>query len=130
MFKPLRRLRLSVLRARLAGKCSVPDAVVVASSPRSGSTWLGQILSAIPGSAILFEPMHLKYVPEAVEAGFSWRTYVPPETRWPQGKAFLTQVFDGRVLNWWTTQEMTLRSALSARFLVVKFVRATRLLPW
>jgi hypothetical protein len=39
-------------------------------------------------------------------------------------------VFDGRVLNWWTTREMTMRSALSARFLVVKFVRATRLLPW
>ncbi len=128
--KPHRRLRLSLIRALLARNCDPSKAIVVASTPRSGSTWLAEILSTLPGSLLLFEPLHLRYVPEAKEAGFSWRTYVPREAEWPQGKEFLTRVFEGRILNWWTTQQMFLHSAIRARFLIVKFVRACALLPW
>lgn len=130
MQKLFRGMRVRALRALLAGRCSVPDAIMVTSSPRSGSTWLGQILSAIPGSAALFEPCHLNHVPEARAAGLTLRTYVPPEADWPEGRAYFTRVFEGHVINGWTAQETTLASGLRARFLVVKFVRATRLLPW
>ena len=123
-------VRLALIRALLANKCDMRQAIVVASTPRSGSTWLSQMLSTMPDSAVLFEPLHLRYVPEASQAGFSWRTYVDPGVDWPEGKAFLTRIFRGDVLNWWTTRQMTLRSAFSARFLIVKFVRASRLLPW
>lgn len=125
-----RRLRLSLIRALLTKKCDHSKALVIASVPRSGSTWLAQILSALPGSAVLFEPLHLKHVPDAKQAGFSWRTYVPADAEWPEGKEFLTRVFEGRIVNRWTAQEISLRSAMAARFLIIKFVRACALLPW
>jgi hypothetical protein len=91
---------------------------------------LGQVLGAIPYSCTLFEPLHIGHVPEAGKAGFSSRKYVDPESDWPEGERFLRRVFEGRVANAWTTREMTFRDASSARRLVVKCVRANRLLPW
>lgn len=123
-------MRLGLLHRLLAGRCSIDQAIILSSTPRAGSTWLGQILSAIPHSASLFEPCHVEYVPEATAAGMTRRTYFPPDADWPAGMDFFTRVFDGHMFNWWTAQETTLRSALSARFLVVKFVRISRLLPW
>jgi len=45
------------------------------------STWLGNLLCSVPNSCVLFEPLQLQHVPEAKSAGFSWRSYVDPETK-------------------------------------------------
>ena len=113
--------------ARRSGERSV---IVLTSSPRSGSTWLGNALGSIRNSCVLFEPLQLTHVPESKAAGFSWRTFVHPENRWPEGEAYLRRVFEGRVVNDWTSREMSLREASRSTTLIVKFVRANRLLPW
>lgn len=100
----------------------------MAGSPRSGTTWAAQTISAIPGSAVLFEPLHLERVPAARQAGFSWRTYVRPGARWPEGETFLEDVLRGRVLNTWTTRE--LRRPRRVSTWIVKCIRMNRLLPW
>ena len=123
-------LRLQTLRAILYGRCSARDALMMTGSPRSGTTWLGNILSQIPNASILFEPIQMKHVPQSKRVGFSWRTYVPTTTGWQEGQRYMTQVMQGQVLNHWTTREMSIRQALSTRFLIIKFVRANRMLPW
>lgn len=123
-------MRVQILRALLYGKCDPHRALVVAGSPRSGTTWIAQALSGLPGSAVLFEPLHLDAVPEARAAGFSWRTHVTDVADWASGEAFLRRVFRGDILNQWTVREISLRSALTAEFLIVKFVRANRMLGW
>jgi len=133
--RPLRRavdetLPLAALHALLYGRCRVRDGVAVAGTPRSGTTWLAQVLSEIPGSAVLLEPIQPTHVPESERAGFSWRTHVPPDADWPEGERYLLRVFRGKVLNKWTTREISVRRALSTRSLIVKFVRANRLLSW
>lgn len=124
------KVRNQIIGRALNGRFDASDAIVLTSSPRSGSTLLSQILKATPRSCVLFEPLHLKEVPAAEEAGFTWRTYVQPELEWPQGKAFLTRVFEGRIINPWLSREMSVQDALRAERLIVKFVRANRLLPW
>ena len=104
--------------------------LILTSSPRSGSTLLGQVVATIPDSCVLFEPLHLNKVPEAAASHFSWRTYVDQETEWPEGEAFLRRVFEGRVINAWTSREMSLPDVCRSTRLIVKFVRANRLLPW
>jgi hypothetical protein len=84
----------------------------------------------MPNSCTLFEPLHLKEVPESETAGFSWRTFVQSEEEWPKGEAFLNQIFQGKVINNWTTREMSFRKVYGSNKLIVKFVRANRLLPW
>ena len=91
---------------------------------------LSQVLGTIPKSCVLFEPLHLDNSPESKKAGFSWRTYVDPVMQWPEGEAFLRRIFEGRVINEWTTRETSLRKSYSADRIIVKFVRANRLLPW
>ncbi|MCW6036314.1 sulfotransferase [Spirulina subsalsa FACHB-351] len=124
------KAKIQIIRQCLNGRFKASDAIILTSSPRSGSTLLSQILSAIPKSCVLFEPLHIGRVPEAEKAGFSWRTYVDPEIDWPEGATFLRRVFEGRVINDWTSCEMSVGIAYNAEKLIVKFVRANRLLPW
>lgn len=124
------KINQRMISSSLNGRFKANKALVLTSSPRSGSTLLSQILTAIPRSCVLFEPLHLDQVPEAAAAGFTWRTYVDPNLEWPQGKKFLNQVFEGRIVNSWISREITLKDALFAEQLIVKFVRANRLLPW
>lgn len=122
--------KVLAIKACLAGRFDESSVLVLTSSPRSGSTWLGNALSSIPNSCMLFEPLLLTFVPKAKAAGFSWTTFVHQENKWPEGEAFLRRVFEGRVVNAWTSREMSLREAWRSTTMIIKFVRANRLLPW
>ena len=124
------KVKTIALRPFLAGRFDQSRAFILTSSPRSGSTLLAQTLGAISDSCILFEPLHLKNVPEAEASGFSWRTYVSPEEQWLEGEAFLKRVFEGKIINDWTAREMLFWEAYKSKRLIIKFVRANRLLPW
>lgn len=125
-----RHIRSAVLRKKLSGRFDENRALLISSTPRSGSTLLSQVLGSIPNSCTLFEPLHLDNVPEAEAAGFGWRTYIPPQESWPEGKAYLKRVFKGNILNGWTVREIPYRDASNTDWLIVKFVRANRLYPW
>jgi len=123
-------LKPLAIQASLAGRFEAERALILTSTPRSGSTWLGSLLRSIPHSCVLFEPMHIGNVPAAKAAGFSWRTHLEPTTPWPAGQAYLQRVFEGRMINHWICKEMSIRDACRARTLIVKSVRVNRLLPW
>lgn len=125
-----RKVFLFLARRRLRGRFNTSRVFVLTSSPRSGSTFLSQLLGAIPGMCVLFEPLHLRCVPAAQEAGFGWRTYRPPDADWPSGEAFLKDVFAAEVINDWTARELTYAQVKASDKMLVKFVRANRLLPW
>ena len=76
------------------------------------------MVSSIPGSVVLFEPFHLSEVPEAKRAGFSWRTYLPQDDQWPEGKDYIRRLLEGRVLNDWIMREASLLAAIRAKFVV------------
>lgn len=120
-----------ILAARMRGRFKLADGLLFTGSPRSGTTWLGQLFFCIPKSTILFEPLMIGNVPEAKAAGFEWRTYKRPEESWPDGREFLTRVFEGRSVNPWVLGDLrSIRTAGFARTLIVKSVRANRILPW
>ena len=104
--------------------------VFLASSPRSGSTWLSNVLSSALNYVTVFEPLHLDHVPAARAAGFEWRTYRHERAEWNDGVAFLESVFRGNLINTWTAREIAADAAMNSSGLLVKCVRATRLLPW
>lgn len=110
------------------GPHSLDDTTLICGTPRSGTTWVAQTIAADPGSAVLFEPLHPDNVPLVRQAGFSWMQYVPPGTDWPSGERVLRRIFEGRILNAWTAQEIDRPQRVTTW--VVKCVRANRLLPW
>lgn len=103
-------------------------AILLAGSSRSGTSWLGRVLSTAPGYCLLTEPLSLK-MPGLRRAGFSWRTHVDPDADWPEGEAILRAFFRGKRVTAKLIHRNR-RELLSSRGLVVKSVRASRLLPW
>ncbi len=112
---------------------SSPDCgqtLVVAGSPRSGTTWLSELLATLPGAAVLFEPLQSNQVESARRLGFHRGTYLEPGQDAPERQRFMRQALSGQVLDHWTTSRATITQILRRRFWVVKFVLANLLLGW
>lgn len=104
------------------------ETILLAGSPRSGTTWVGQMVGAAPEFCLVNEPFHPK-MPEVRRAGFSWRTYVDPESDWPEGEKVCRRILRGKGVS----AKLVYRNGiklLSGKRLVVKTARVNRLLPW
>ena len=84
----------------------------------------------MPETAVLFEPLDFRLIPEARQAGFSRDNFQMPGESWPDRRDYLTKVLSGKVLTSHTTSHIPLRRALKVRRWVVKFVRANQMLGW
>lgn len=104
------------------------NTVLLTGTPRSGTTWLGEVFAASPEHCLIMEPLDLK-MPGLRAAGFSPRTYIDPGAEWPEGRAIFEDLFRGKGV----TLKLLGRNrqkVLSAKGLVIKAIRANRLLPW
>lgn len=130
------RVRLYVLEppihAYRRAVCDLHDTVVVAGSPRSGTTWVADSLAQVSHRALINEPLFIRRIPRARKVLGSWRPYVPRNTDDAPLTAFMTDVLTGQVgaLNLQGDRLRVLPRELPRRKLVVKFVRANRMLGW
>lgn len=125
----MNQIRKLAIRALMMRNYDTADTILLTGSPRSGTTWLGVILSISKGYAMITEPFHLS-TPGLREAGFSWRTYVDPNSPWPSGKRVVGAILSGKNLNPGMLRDNSLMQLLLSKRLVIKSVRANRLLPW
>ena len=80
------------------------NTLVVAGSARTGTTWLAELVSTCPRSALIFEPLHPLRVPQAAAAGFrGGKNFLEPDEAWPEGEEFLKMALRGKIRNRWTT---------------------------
>ena len=106
------------------------DAIVLSCDPRSGSTWLSEVLSASTPSAVIWEPFHRDHVPQIRDIGFAWRQYIPPEADWPEAEKLLRKILSGGLINEWTGWASPVADYIKAERLIVKCCRANGFLPW
>jgi hypothetical protein len=106
------------------------DALIVAGYPRSGTTWLAELIATVPGTGVIFEPLSIEHVREARAAGLDWQNFHLPSEDWPAGRHFFERVLAAKVLTPWTASAMNLRQAARARRWVIKMVRANQMLGW
>jgi len=123
-------IRIHAIRNSIPKNHNLENTIVLTGLPRSGTTWLGEILNTIPNSAIIFEPLHLRKVPEAEKAGFTWQTLFQDGEGSGSPEKFMREVLCGRVINKWTARELTVKKSKQAEMIIVKFVRASNLLGW
>jgi hypothetical protein len=119
---------LALARAASLFPYDLRRTIVISGSPRSGTTWLADMIATIPRSSVLFEPLNLDEVPDARAVGFGWRTMLDADGGSASQVAFMQRVLSGHMLNRWTTQDM--RPGAPTKTWVVKFVRANRMMPW
>jgi len=122
-----------VLSSRLRFNYRLQNTIVLTGAPRSGTTWLGELLNTIPHSVIIFEPLHIRRVSEAKLAGFDWMTYLDPGQKNPLAYDYMDKVLRGQVITKWTAREikkLSIQECLKADTLIIKFVRANMILDW
>jgi hypothetical protein len=119
-----------LIRATSFSTHDLRNTLLIAGSPRSGTTFLAELLNQIPRSAILFEPEHIQQVPEARRAGLTWHTFKDPREDWPEGRRFFERALRGRLITGWTVSHVPLSKAIAPRTWIVKFVDANFMLGW
>lgn len=126
------RYRLGRRYQRLQGTLNVSprDVQLLFAAPRGGSTWLSEVLSRIPGSAPLIEPLHLHHATFAKDLNQGWHPSPPSPEEAPRVKAAFQRLFKGDVLDVWTCHDTTPEDLVAAERLLIKFCRASALLPW
>lgn len=128
--------RLYDVLSRNVATTGVRDTLVVAGAPRSGTTWLAEVLRELPGYKFLNEPLFLPNNADAQRADFDWRTHIPPRAENPTAERFFSAVLTGRIPHGplWHYQASSSMGRIveqwANRKLVVKFCRAGRLLHW
>lgn len=117
-----------------SGELNISDTIAIAGSPRSGTTWLMELLGNLPGHFTLCEPLHPKWFSGAARGNwFKPRPYIPLEDEPSELQAYLHSVFTGRVKSREPRFKLKYKNIIrriTGDRLVVKFVRANRILPW
>lgn len=119
--------------AQSIGRCDPSNTIVIAGTPRGGTTLLLETLRHLEGYKAANEPLMPKF---AGSHGFTHRTFMAPGERHLERERYLAAVLSGQMsspLIWKFAsasrtgrfRELTLR-----RQLVVKFCRLNRMLHW
>ncbi|GAA3569487.1 sulfotransferase family protein [Snuella lapsa] len=105
--------------------------VLIFSEPRSGSTWLMEILGKMIGDAVVnWEPFHpgRGVVPKYLE--WSFRPHFKDKNEFEQHYELINKILSLSVFTPWTTQKIDPLKAAKANLVITKFVRANLILPW
>lgn len=126
--------RKAFLVAGKAARCRIEDTIVIAGAPRSGTTFLLEVLGKVRGYKALNEPLLRRSVQE--KYGFYSRTYLERGKTAPRQRAFLADALAGQqepYASWMFSSNSTGRRIFehaTRRKLVVKFCRLSRMLHW
>lgn len=134
----LNRVKVKLYRSAFsaagkAGSCKIENTIVVAGSPRSGTTLLLEVLFRLPGYKALNEPLFQHCT--QIEHGFEYRSYLPQDKFSQQQINFLDKVLRGQMnssARWLFEAESRVGRIIehsSSNKLVVKFCRINRMLP-
>lgn len=106
------------------------DALIICADPRGGSTWLYELLTRLEGAAGLWEPLHIGRAAVFRDLGFNYRHYIPEQSIEPKARSAFEALFQGHCREPHIMQRTSVQELRNADKLVVKFCRATQLLPW
>ena len=122
------------------------ESLIICSDPRGGSTWITEVVSRIPHTAVLWEPLNGRQVPYFRRLHFAWRDpladtdeyrhtsplvqHIPEDADWPEARIAFEQLLQGKVLNAWMGFMASPVDLVRAERLLVKFIHANALLPW
>lgn len=127
----LRRGVLAVAHRRnvRSGKYCAEPPLIIAGSPRSGTTWLTGVIARQSRGLLVDEPL-FQTKSHVQAAGFTWRTCIRPGERRARARALFEGILSGSLVSPGEILGNSIVHTIRSRRIVVKSVRATRLLGW
>lgn len=114
-----------LLLGKIQGLYYEPEKTIyINGSPRSGTTWLGELFAQIPKTAILWEPFHIRNQKVLLKKGFDWRTYIEPLNPDYRKMQYIEEMILGMHLNMHNTRFISNRQILTKERWIVKSVRS------
>jgi hypothetical protein len=114
-------------------KIDTNETIMIAGAPRSGTTWLTELLMTLPDYTSIMEPLNPIWFPEAFKIGFKSRTYLPQDAEWMEGENYFRKILNCKITSqippYQLNIEIIIRRILAHK-LIVKDIRFNRLLPW
>lgn len=115
--------------------------IIIFGSPRSGTTWLTNIICSIPHYCTIFEPFHNNWFPESRNVGFCNHKYVSIKKPYKKGKNYIKKILQGHVSskNPWFKESLLMNpigfcreglNTILSEKIIIKCVRANRFIPW
>lgn len=113
-------------------KFKIEDSIIICGEPRSGTTWLLDLLAKIPHTFTNFEPLHQSY--GVVPKKWNWgdRVFIPKEDATIEYYGLIKNIlilksYSKETLRYWM-QSISL--LLNSKYVITKFVRINLLLPY
>lgn len=128
----IRFIKKTKLIAKYDGKLSfdINQAIIISGVPRGGTTWFAELLSSDKSSSLIWEPLNLTFYPEFNKHFFKERQYIDPKLKDDAIYNSFKQVLTGNKLTHGILQRTDVKQLITADYLIIKFCRANRLLPW
>ena len=120
----LKRQCLHPLRRPSSDSNLVENSILLASSGRSGSTWISEVLVENGKLRFLFEPLHPQWVKEFAE--FPPRISLNPDQPEAKGSEAISNILNGKIDNPWVDQHNKFKNSQGR---LIKCIRANLLLP-
>ncbi len=124
-------------------KIDVQSSILLVGAPRSGTTWVMEIIEALGNYRVVFEPFHTGFYPmsrrfisrflDDPAYRIVYRPYLPIDYEDSNLRTYLDRVLRGRVAGYWYSPPTRLAKNLrwiKADKVIVKDVWIPRLLPW
>jgi hypothetical protein len=113
----------------------------VFTNPRSGSTWITDIIKKERIVTTIWEPLfkYNKYkinklnpfaYPELHEVGFNWNQPIPENEKWEEAKQFFEKLFKQEIINLKLYRFNKFSEISKSQILIFKFCFCNLLLPW
>ena len=123
----------SLLDINLSKDFKIEDVIIICGVPRSGTSWLMEILETLPEYKSYFEPLNYRWFPELKKIKQYSNYFLKPTEECNELENYLSKIFTGGVKNTRAHYRLNFKNLLKryrASKIMVKFVKANRLLPW
>lgn len=115
--------------------------IPIFTNPRSGSTWLTDIIKTSGNITTVWEPL-FKYnqykinkfnpfaYPELHRTGFAWNQPIPENAEWEEARQFFTNLMQQKIINLKIYRFNDFKKLKSSNTLLFKFCFGNLMLPW
>lgn len=107
------------------------ETISIFGSPRSGTTWIMNIFSAVKNYKSIFEPFHIKWYPKFHTLNLFPRPYIGKDEQSKELRKYIINIINGNIKKSNTNfRYKDTINRIRAKKIILKFVRGNRVLPW